>query len=52
MLLFHYFFGLFIGSHVGKGFERTNTSYYSHTDKIINLELKIKEYERLLGKMS
>jgi hypothetical protein len=52
MLLFHYFFGPFIGSQIGKGIERSNTPYYRHTDKIINLELKIKEYERLLGKMN
>jgi hypothetical protein len=51
-MLFHYFFGLFIGTQVGKGIERSNTSYYHHTDKIINLEMKIKEYERLLGKIN
>jgi hypothetical protein len=52
MLLFHYIFGLFIGTQIGKGNERNKNSYYHHTEKIVNLELKIKEYERLLGKMN
>jgi|688.fasta_scaffold171401_2 hypothetical protein len=50
MLLFHYIFGLFIGTQIGKGNERNKNSYYHHTEKIVNLELKIKEYERLLSK--
>jgi len=52
MLLFHYIVGLFIGTQIGKGNERNKNFYYHHTDKIINLEMKIKEDERLLGKMN
>ena len=46
-----YFVGLFLGTQIGKGFERTNTKYYQHTERIIKLENKVKDYERLLGKM-
>ena len=49
-MLFPYFVGLFLGTQIGIGFERTNTRYYHHREKIINLENKIKEYERLIGK--
>ena len=45
-MLFPYFLGLLIGMQIGKGIERTNNSYYRHIDKIIELENKIKEYER------
>lgn len=45
-MLLPYIVGLFIG----KVNERTNKSYYQHTYKIINLEQKIKEYERVCGK--
>ena len=48
--LFPYLVGLFLGTQVGKGFERTNNLYYKHTERIITLENKIKEYECLLGK--
>jgi hypothetical protein len=51
-MLFPYFVGLIIGTQIGKRFERINTSYYRHTEKIINLENKIKEYERLCDKMN
>ena len=51
-MLFPYIVGLFIGTQIGKGNERNKNFYYQHKDKIINLELKIKEYERLLGKMN
>jgi len=50
-MFFPYFVGLFIGTQIGKGFERTNNFYYHHTEKITNLENKIKEYERLLTKI-
>ena len=50
-MLFHYFVGLYIGIFIGKGNERTNNSYYHHTEKIINLENKVKDYERLFGKI-
>lgn len=44
-LIFPYFVGLFLGIQIGEGFERTNNKYYQHTEKIIKLEKKIKEYE-------
>ena len=50
-MLFPYFVGLVIGMQIGKGIERTNNSYYRHTDKIIGLENKIKKYERMYGKI-
>ena len=43
-MLFPYFVGLFLGIQIGKGFERTNNKYYQHTEKIIKLEKKVKEY--------
>ena len=46
-----YFVGLVLGFQIGKGHERVNTKYYNHTDKIMNLEKKIKDYERLYGKI-
>ena len=48
-MLFPYFVGLFIGTQIGKGFERINNKYYYHTDRIITLENKIKQYEELVG---
>ena len=51
-MLFPYIVGLFIGTQIGKGNERNKNLYYHHTEKIVNLELKIKDYERLLGKMN
>jgi len=49
--MWFYFVGLFIGTQIGKGVERSNTKYYHHTERIIMLEDKIKDYERLFGKM-
>jgi hypothetical protein len=51
-MIFPYFVGFFIGTQIGKGIERSNNSHYHHTDKIIKLENKIKDYETLLGKMN
>lgn len=45
MVIFHYLIGLFIGTQIGKGIERSKTPYYHHIDTIIKLEKKIKEYE-------
>ena len=50
MIFFPYFVGVCVGIFIGKGNERTNNSYY-HTEKIINLENKLKEYEILFGKL-
>jgi hypothetical protein len=49
-LIFPYFVGLFLGIQIGEGFERTNNKYYQHTEKIIKLEKKVKEYEQILEK--
>ena len=46
-----YCIGLFIGIQIGKEGVKSNTSYYHDTAKIKNLEQKIKDYERLFGKM-
>lgn len=46
-----YFIGLVLGFQMGKGNERVNTKYYNHTDTIMNLENKIKNYETLYGKI-
>jgi len=51
-MFFPYFIGLFIGIQIGKGYEKTNSLYYYHIDKIINQENKIKEYENLFGKIN
>ena len=48
MIFFPYMVGLFIGIQIGKGIERSNNSYYHHTEKITTLEKQIKEYERQL----
>lgn len=50
-MLFHYFVGLYVGIFIGKANERAHSSYY-HTEKIIKLENKIKEYEGLFGKIN
>ena len=47
-MLIPYVTGLFLGILIGQGFERTNNQYYNHTEKIIKLEDKIKEYEKLM----
>jgi len=51
-MFFPYFVGLCIGIFIGKGNERAKHSYYHHTEKIINLENKLKEYELLFGKIN
>jgi hypothetical protein len=51
-MFFPYFVGVCVGIFIGKGNERANNSYYHHTDKIINLENKLKDYERLFGKIN
>ena len=52
-MLFHYFAGICVGMWIGKANERAHNSYYYyHTAKIINLENKLKEYERLFGKIN
>ena len=51
MIFFPYMVGLFIGIQIGKGIERSNNSYYHHTEKITTLEKQIKEYERQLWSM-
>jgi len=48
-MFFPYFVGVCVGIFIGKGNERTNNSYYHHTEKIINLENKVKDYERMFG---
>ena len=49
--MWFYFVGLFVGTQIGKGLERSNAKYYQHTERIIELENKIKYYERLVSKM-
>ena len=49
-MLFPYFLGLFIGAQLGRVYEKTNSNYYEHTEKIMKLESKVKEYECLFGK--
>ena len=51
-MLFPYFVGVCVGIFIGKGNERSNNSYYHPTEKIINLENKVKDYERLFGKIN
>jgi hypothetical protein len=52
-MLFPYCVGVCVGIFIGKGNERSNNSYYyHHTEKIINLENKLKEYERMFGKIN
>jgi len=50
-MLFPYFVGVCVGIFIGKETGRTNKSYYN-TEKIINLENKLKEYELLFGKIN
>lgn len=52
MLFPFYCLGLFLGTQIGKSFERTSSKYYEHTEKIMKLESKIKDYERLFGKIN
>ncbi len=49
-MLIPYFVGVCVGVFIGN--ERTTKSYYRNTEKIINLENKLKEYERLFGKIN
>jgi hypothetical protein len=49
--MWFYFVGLFVGTQIGKGVERSNAKYYEHAEKIIKLENKVKDYERLFGKI-
>jgi len=51
-MFFPYFVGVCVGIFIGKGNERSNNSYYYDTEKIINLENKLKEYERMFGKIN
>jgi hypothetical protein len=50
MILLYYFAGVYLGTIIGREHERKQNSYYYHTEKIIILENKLKEYERLFGK--
>jgi hypothetical protein len=50
MFYFPYFIGLFLGTQIGIGIERTNAHYYKYKEQIINLDNKLKEYERLMGR--
>jgi hypothetical protein len=48
-----YLAGMCLGMCLGKANESAYRSYYYyHTEKIIKLENKIKEYERLFGKIN
>ena len=51
-MFFPYFVGVCVGIFIGKGNERSNNSYDHTTEKIINLENKLKEYERMFGKIN
>ena len=51
-MILPYFVGLLLGINLGTTYERTHTSYYFHPEKISNLEKKLKEYERLFGKIN
>lgn len=52
-MFFYYIVKLFLGIQIGKGIERTNNNnYYHHKYRINNLELKVKDYERLFKKKS
>ena len=49
MSYFAYFIGVCVGIFIGTRNERINNKYYNHhTEKIINLENKIKEYKSLI----
>jgi hypothetical protein len=50
-MFFPYFVGVCVGIFIGKGNERAGTYYYQHTEKIINLQKKLSEYERVFGKL-
>jgi hypothetical protein len=45
-MVFPYFVGLYLGIMIGKA------NGIGHTEKIIKLENKLKEYERLFGKIN
>jgi hypothetical protein len=49
-MYFPYFLGLFIGAQLGRVYEKTNSNYYEHTEKIMKLESKVKEYECFFSK--
>ena len=51
-MILPYLSGLCLGLCLGKANERAYSSYYYHTEKIIILENKLKEYERLFGKLN
>jgi hypothetical protein len=52
-MILPYLSGLCLGICLGKANERAYSSYYYyHTEKIIILENKLKEYERLFGKLN
>jgi hypothetical protein len=52
-MILPYLAGLWVGMCLGKANERAYSSYYYyHTEKIIKLENKLKEYERLFGKIN
>jgi hypothetical protein len=42
----------FVGICVGICIEKANNSHYYNREKIINLENKLKEYERFFGKIN
>jgi hypothetical protein len=52
-MILPYLAGLWLGMCLGKANERAYISYYYyHTEKIIKLENKLNEYERLFGKIN
>ena len=52
-MIFPYLAVMCLGLCLGKANESAYRSYYYyHTEKIIKLENKIKEYERLFGKIN
>ena len=52
-MILPYFAGLSLGMFLGTANTKAYKSYYCyHTEKIITLENKIKEYERLFGKIN
>ena len=52
-MILPYLSGLCLGICLGKANERAYSSYYYyHTEKILILENKLKEYERLFGKFN
>jgi hypothetical protein len=52
-MILPYLAGLCLGMCLGKANEREYRSYYTyHTEKIMKLENKLEEYERLFGKLN